>query len=83
MSTDKKIDLVLNLLSKQKYDELKSGNNLEDNELYLVKEEGLDAQGNTIINVAEPENPTDAATKAYVDSRVIAKSCSVRTNSNT
>lgn len=31
----------------------------------------LDMAGNLITNLATPQNPSDAATKGYVDSRIV------------
>ena len=38
-----------------------------DNVSVSINKDGLDAHNNKILNVAEPVNDTDAATKAYVD----------------
>lgn len=62
-----KIDLILNHMGREKYNELSSSGQLNPMELYLVDEENLDAIGNTIINVADPVLSNDAATKNYVD----------------
>lgn len=70
-SLDKTIDtLVVNKLTQSEYDELKSNGRLNDEELYFVDSNVLDASGNTIPNVATPINATDAATKGYVDTQV-------------
>ena len=70
-SLDKTIDkLVVNKLTQSEYDDLKSNGRLNDEELYFVDSNVLDASGNTIPNVATPINATDAATKGYVDTQV-------------
>ena len=70
-SLDKTIDkLVVNKLTQSEYDSLKSNGRLNDEELYFVDSNVLDASGNTIPNVATPINATDAATKGYVDTQV-------------
>ena len=43
----------------------------------------IDANSNTIINVAQPTNPTDVATKAYVDAEVGASTINLSDGSTT
>lgn len=43
----------------------------------------IDANSNTIINVAQPINPTDVATKAYVDAEVGASTINLSDGSTT
>lgn len=43
----------------------------------------IDANNNTIINVAQPTNPTDVATKAYVDAEVGASTINLSDGSTT
>ena len=66
-STEETIDLMINRISEEKYEELKNTGLIEDNSLYFTDKEGLDAEGFRITNVLPPIELTDAATKGYID----------------
>lgn len=68
--TEKKVDLKINVLSQSTFDSLTE---IPSEELFLVKSEGLDAEGYRIINVSDPIEDTDSANKAYVDSKGLSK----------
>lgn len=63
-------NLVISKISQAKFDELKTAGLLNEDELYLVENETLDAMGNVVKNVGTPVQNTDAANKAYVDAAV-------------
>ena len=62
-------NLTINHLSKKKYNELLASNQIYDDELYVINEPNIDAENQPIINVGNPINQSDAATKEYVDIR--------------
>lgn len=62
-----KEDLVINSMSKQTYDDLVSQSQIQDNQLYLVTEDNMDARNNRVVNVGTPVELNDATTKEYVD----------------
>ena len=62
-------NLVISKISQAKFDELKTAGLLNEDELYLVENETLDAMGNVVKNVGTPVQNTDAANKAYVDGK--------------
>lgn len=69
--TDKTLsNLVISKISQAKFEELKTAGLLNEDELYLVENETLDAMGNVVKNVGTPVQNTDAANKAYVDAAV-------------
>lgn len=68
--TDKTLrNLVISKISQAKFDELKNAGLLNEDELYIVENETLDAMGNVVKNVGTPVQNTDAANKAYVDGK--------------
>ena len=54
-------------ISQQDYYDLVSSNSTSSNVLYIVSSDNINAYGQRIENLAEPELSTDAATKGYVD----------------
>jgi hypothetical protein len=64
-------NFIINKLSKAKYEELLQNNRIQDNELYLVKEDEMDANGDPIHNVGTPELSSDAVNKDYVDNNFV------------
>ena len=62
-------NLVISKISQAKFDELKNAGLLNEDELYIVENETLDAMGNVVKNVGTPVQNTDAANKAYVDGK--------------
>lgn len=68
--SDVKVALVINKMSRAKYDELSAAGEIEDNQIYMVSDSALDANGSQVINVADPVSSQDAATKSYVDSSI-------------
>lgn len=70
--TETKVNLIINKISRQKYNELLNANQVNENELYMVDESNLDALSATIINVADPILSSDAANKNYVDNKSTA-----------
>jgi hypothetical protein len=54
-------------ISQDDYHDLVSANKIDDSTLYIVSSDNLNVYGEKIINVAYPENDSDAATKKYVD----------------
>lgn len=65
--TETKTRLIINKLSREKYDYLVSNNLINENELYLVKDTNLDAVSDRLINVGNPVSATDGANKQYID----------------
>lgn len=72
VSTDVNTDLIINKMSRLVYDKMGQYSQLDDNQLYLVDDEVLDAYGKRISNVEYPQLSNDVATKAYVDTEVSA-----------
>ena len=54
-------------ISQQDYYDLVSSDSTSSNVLYIVSSDNINAYGQRIENLAEPELSTDAATKGYVD----------------
>ena len=65
--TETKTRLIINKLSREKYDYLVSNDLISENELYLVKDTNLDAVSARLINVGDPVSATDGANKQYID----------------
>jgi hypothetical protein len=74
--------LIINELTKTKYNELLENNNVNENEIYLVTDDTFDSDGNPIVNVGDPENDTDAANKKYVDEQILVLSGTTIPNLN-
>jgi len=68
--TETKTRLIINKLSREKYDYLVSNDLISENELYLVKDTNLDAVSARLINVGDPVSATDGANKQYVDNAI-------------
>lgn len=68
--TETKTRLIINKLSREKYDYLVSNDLISENELYLVKDTNLDAVSARLINVGDPISATDGANKQYVDETI-------------
>lgn len=64
--------LVINRLPLRKYHELKESGGLNPDEVYVITDDTLDAVNCTVKNVADPEQRTDAANKAYVDDNTVS-----------
>ena len=60
-----KLELVH--ISQEDYHNLVTSDKIDDSTLYIVSSDVLNLYGEKIINVATPENDSDAATKKYVD----------------
>lgn len=72
MATSSDLNLnqfIINTISKANYDQLSAEGQIQQNELYLVTDTPLDANGAKIFNVAAPVLSSDAATKGYVDEK--------------
>ena len=54
-------------ISQEDYHNLVTSDKIDDSTLYIVSSDVLNLYGEKIINVATPENDSDAATKKYVD----------------
>ena len=54
-------------ISQDDYHNLVTSDKIDDSTLYIVSSDVLNLYGEKIINVATPENDSDAATKKYVD----------------
>ena len=68
---DQDVDtLIVNRLSQSKYDELKLSGLIDNNQLYVIEDETLNAHGKQVLSVADPISEDDAATKRYVDDKV-------------
>ena len=74
--------LIISKISKAKFEEMSSSGMLDENEIYLVEDEQLDAGNQTIQNVAAPSSSTDAANKGYVDEEINGLSSSFETEIN-
>ena len=57
-------------LSANEYSELIASENANPSALYVVENDFVNAYGEQIKNLAEPELSSDAATKNYVDSEI-------------
>ena len=62
-------NLIISKISQTKFNELREAGQLNENELYIVENETLDALSNVIKNVGTPVLSSDAANKAYVDGK--------------
>lgn len=69
-----KADLSVCTLSYDEYAKLVKDGECSHDTLYIVSSNYINAYGQSIKNIAEPELSCDAATKAYVDAQV--SSCS-------
>ena len=67
---EKVIDLKINRLKRETYESMKSSGQINDDEIYLVKEDSVNAEGERVVNVKDPVDDTDAANKKYVDFKV-------------
>lgn len=70
---DIKTNLTVNKMSRAIYKQLKGLGRINDDQLYVITDEDLDANEQTIKNVATPEISSDAANKQYVDSAISGK----------
>lgn len=73
-SSDTKIDLVINRLSRETYNQLSAAGSIDPNQLYLVDDDKYDMFGKRVVNVATPTELSDAVNKEYVDTQVQALS---------
>lgn len=69
-SSDTKIDLVINRLSREVYDQLSAAGEIDPDQLYLVDDDKYDMFGKRVVNVATPTELSDATNKEYVDDKV-------------
>ena len=68
---DQNVDtLIVNRLSESIYDDLKRSGLIDNNQLYVIEDETLNAHGKQVLSVADPISEDDAATKRYVDGKV-------------
>lgn len=68
---DQDVDtLIVNRLSQSIYDDLKLSGLIDNNQLYVIEDETLNAHGKQVLSVADPISEDDAATKRYVDDKV-------------
>lgn len=67
---EKVIDLRINRLKRETYETMKNEGKINNDEIYLINEPFINAEGECIANVQLPVNDTDAANKEYVDFRV-------------
>ena len=65
-----KADLSVCNISQADYERPVAEDKCEDNMLYVVDVNCINAYGQNIVNVAEPIDMYDAATKSYVDKAV-------------
>lgn len=70
-------ELIISKISQEQYLQLSSQGMLNENEIYLVENEILDAMGHAVVNVADPTELSDAANKHYVDSVSASISASI------
>ena len=73
-SSDTKIDLVINRLSRETYNQLSAAGSIDPDQLYLVDDDKYDMFGKRVVNVATPTELSDAVNKEYVDEQVEALS---------
>lgn len=69
----KQSDLSVCQISLAEYTALAKADQCEENTLYMVESDNCTAFGTKIQDVGEPELPTDAATKNYVDKNFARK----------
>ena len=67
-----KSDLSICILCTEEYEHVVIEDKCSNNTLYIVSSDYVNAYGQTIRNVAEPQLSGDAATKGYVDAQVSA-----------
>ena len=60
-------NLIISKISKPKFEELSGAGMLNENEIYLIENDNVDALSGRIINVAPPISGTDGTNKQYVD----------------
>jgi hypothetical protein len=57
-------------ISQDEYHKIVVDKTIDNNKLYIVSSDNINAYGEKIINVAEPENENDATNKKYVDEKL-------------
>lgn len=70
-NTDMKTDLIINRMTRDIYNHLKEQGSLVEDQLYLIDEDNLDADGQPIVNVPDPILSSDAVNKNYVDANFV------------
>ena len=76
-----KTDLSVCHMSDVDYHDLVNEGRCQDNVIYVVSSDFTNAYGGQVKNLAAPTDPTDAATKQYVDGQIAQalSSCSTMT----
>lgn len=76
-----KADLSVCHISDTDYHDLVNEGRCQDNVIYVVSSDFINAYGNQVKNVASPTDLDDAATKQYVDEQIayVLSSCSTMT----
>lgn len=57
-------------MDRNTFEQLRLKDAIDPNQLYFVFEDKIDANDRTIVNVADPENETDAANKRYIQDMI-------------
>lgn len=65
-----KADLSVCHMSDVDYHKLVAEDRCEDNVIYVVSSDCINAYGEQVKNLAAPTDPTDATTKQYVDEQI-------------
>lgn len=76
-----KADLSVCHVSDANYHDLVNEGKCQDNVIYVVSSDCINAYGDQVKNLAAPTDPSDAATKQYVDDQIaqVLSSCSTMT----
>jgi len=73
-SSDTKVDLVINRLSRKVYDQLSATpGGLNKNQLYLIEDENFDVFNKRVVNVKNPLSSTDAVPLGYLKEQYLRK----------